>query len=46
MLIISGYCEKPEIRGIFIIFAAKAVLNRRGIKFVIIAISIAIAIAI
>jgi len=46
MLIISDYCEKPEIKNIFIIFAAKAVLGGQNIKFIFIAISIAIAIAI
>ena len=46
MLVVSGYCGNPEIKGIFIIFIAKTVSNRQGIKFVTIAANIVIAIAI
>ena len=46
IFVISGCGRKLEIKGIFLIFAAKAVLNGRGIGFIIIAVSIAIAITI
>jgi len=46
VFIIGGYCEKPEIKGIFTIFAVKAVLSGQNIKFITIAINIFIAIAI
>jgi len=46
MLIVNSYYGKPEIRGIFILFAAKAVSSGQSIKFVTIIINIAIIIAI
>ena len=46
MLVVSGYCGNPEIRNIFIIFAAKVVSGGRGIKFITITINITIAITI
>jgi len=46
MLVVSGYCGNPEIKGIFIIFAVRVVSGGQGIKFVTAAIGIAIAIAI